>query len=69
MEKRDRRSPRCISSRGRRPPLKFVRAGSDAHLQFVLPAANANGAGPSVLDRVQIYAVTVPPGYPGATEP
>jgi len=38
------------------------RAGADARLRFVLPPDNANGPGPSVLDRVEIYAVTVLPG-------
>ena len=38
--------------------------------EFVLPSAtNANGPGPSVLDRVEIYAVTLAPGHDGATEP
>jgi hypothetical protein len=46
------------------PPtaLDVRRTGPDAQLRFVLPAANANGPGPSVLDRVQIYAVTLAPG-------
>jgi hypothetical protein len=42
--------------------LDVRRTGPEAHLQFVLPAANANGGGPSVLDRAQIYAVTLEPG-------
>ena len=42
--------------------VEVRRVGSEAHLQFVLPAANVNGGGPSVLDRVEIYAVTIPPG-------
>ncbi len=48
------------------PPLEVEvrRTGPEAHLQFVLPAANANGPGPSVLDRAQIYAVTLLPGMP-----
>jgi hypothetical protein len=46
------------------PPtaLEIRRTGSEARLNLVLPAGNANGAGPSVLDRVQIYAVTLAPG-------
>ncbi|MEN3339802.1 MAG: hypothetical protein V7647_3478 [Acidobacteriota bacterium] len=46
------------------PPtaIEVRRTGADAQLRFVLPAGNANGPGPSVLDRVQIYAVTLAPG-------
>ena len=41
------------------------RAGPDgAGCSSSLPATNANGPGPSVLDRVEIYAVTVAPGMP-----
>ena len=48
------------------PPVEVVvrRAGPEAHLDFVLPAGNGNGPGPSVLDRAQIYAVTLLPGMP-----
>jgi hypothetical protein len=48
------------------PPLDVAvrRAGPEAHLEFVLPATNVNGPGPSVLDRAQIYAVTLLPGMP-----
>lgn len=38
------------------------RTGSEVRLSFLLPATNVGGPGPSVLDRVQVYAVTVPPG-------
>jgi hypothetical protein len=38
------------------------RIGADARLRFVLPAGNVNGPGPSVLSRVEIYAVTIAPG-------
>jgi hypothetical protein len=38
------------------------RAGADVRLRFELPADNANAPGPSVLDRVEVYAVTVAPG-------
>jgi hypothetical protein len=44
--------------------LEVRRAGSEAHLNFVLPAGNVNGEGPSVLDRVQVYAITLQPGVP-----
>ncbi len=46
------------------PPVELTvrRTGPEARLQFVLPAGNVNGAGPSVLDRVHIYAVTLSPG-------
>ena len=46
------------------PPtaLEIRRTGSEARLNLVLPAGNVNGGGPSVLDRVQIYAVTLAPG-------
>jgi hypothetical protein len=40
------------------------RVGAEARLRFVLPATNANGPGASVLDRVEIYAITVAPGTP-----
>lgn len=40
------------------------RAGEEARLRFVIPANNANGPGASVLDRVEIYAITVAPGAP-----
>lgn len=40
------------------------RVGAEARLRFVLPASNANGPGASVLDRVEIYAITVAPGTP-----
>ncbi len=48
------------------PPteIEVRRTGPEARLQFILPAGNVNGGGTSVLDRVQIYAVTVPPGMP-----
>jgi hypothetical protein len=48
------------------PPVEVQvrRSGPEVHLQFALPAANANGPGPSVLDRAEIYAVTLPPGMP-----
>ena len=48
------------------PPadLGVRRTGAEARLQFVLPAGNISGGGPSVLDRVHIYAVTIPPGMP-----
>jgi hypothetical protein len=46
------------------PPtaLEIRRTGAEARVNLVLPAGNANGGGPSVLDRVQIYAVTLAPG-------
>jgi hypothetical protein len=44
--------------------LEVRRTGLETHLQFVLPAGNLSGAGPSVLDHVEIYAVTVSPGMP-----
>jgi hypothetical protein len=44
--------------------LEVRRAGADVRLNFVLPAGNVNGGGPSVLDRAQIYAVTIAPGMP-----
>jgi hypothetical protein len=48
------------------PPVdvEVRRSGPEVRLQFVLPAANANGPGPSVLDRAEIYAVTLLPGMP-----
>ncbi|MEO8521279.1 MAG: fibronectin type III domain-containing protein [Acidobacteriota bacterium] len=42
--------------------LEARRAGDEARLHFVLPPGNLNGGGPSVLDRAQIYAVTLAPG-------
>lgn len=42
--------------------VEIRRSGTDVRLQFLLPPGNANGAGPSTLDRVQVYAVTLAPG-------
>jgi hypothetical protein len=42
--------------------VTISRAGADARLRFLLPAENANGPGPTALERVEIYAVTVAPG-------
>jgi hypothetical protein len=42
--------------------ISVSRAGQQAQLRFVLPAENMNGPGPSVLDRIEIYAITVAPG-------
>ncbi len=44
--------------------VEIRRSGADVRLQFLLPPGNANGAGPSTLDRVQVYAVTLAPGMP-----
>lgn len=44
--------------------LEVRRTGSEVHLNFVLPAGNVNGGGPSVLDHVKVYAVTLQPGMP-----
>jgi predicted small lipoprotein YifL len=51
------------------PPLRYVpaavtdvkakRSGAEVRLQFVLPAANAQGEGRIDLDRVEVYAVTI----------
>jgi len=38
------------------------RVGADARLRFILPAENLGTPGPSVLGRVEIYAVTLAPG-------
>jgi predicted small lipoprotein YifL len=38
------------------------RTGTEVELRFALPTANANGPGAIDLDRVEIYAITVPPG-------
>ena len=49
-----------------------VRSGAPAttsQLRFMLPTDNANGPGPSELDRVEIYAVTVAPGTRHAAQP
>lgn len=42
------------------------RAGASVELRFGLPAQNANGPGPVDLERVEVYAVTLPAG---AAEP
>lgn len=54
------------------PPLRLVpapvenlaarRTASAVELRFTLPTRNQNGPGPIELDRVEIYAITVPPG-------
>ena len=36
------------------------RVADRARLRFVLPSRNENGPGPLELDRVQIYAMTIP---------
>jgi hypothetical protein len=56
------------------PPLRLVpapatdmaarRTGSEVELRFTLPTRNQNGPGPVALDRIEIYAVTMPPGAP-----
>lgn len=53
------------------PPLRLVpappaditasRTASEVELRFTLPARNQNGPGPIDLDRIEIYAVTLPP--------
>lgn len=43
--------------------VTVVRMASEASLRFVVPAAGAaGGAGPVEIDRVEIYAVSLPPG-------
>ena len=44
--------------------ISLRRVGDRARLRFVLPTQNANGPGPLQLDRVEIYAMTVPAGVP-----
>jgi hypothetical protein len=43
--------------------LSVRRVSDRAQLRFVLPVRNVNGPGPIELDHVEIYAITVPPGY------
>ena len=42
--------------------VSLRRVGDRAELRFTLPSKNANGPGPIDLERVEIYAMTVPPG-------
>jgi predicted small lipoprotein YifL len=42
--------------------LSARRSGREVELRFVLPTANANGAGTIDLDRVEVYAITIGPG-------
>ncbi len=42
--------------------MSVRRVANRARLRFVLPARNENGLGPLELDRVEIYAVTIPAG-------
>jgi hypothetical protein len=39
------------------------RVADRTELRFVLPTRNANGPGRLDLDHIEIYAITVPPGY------
>jgi hypothetical protein len=39
------------------------RIGDQVRLRFVLPTTNANGPGPVQIDRVEIYSMTVAPGF------
>jgi hypothetical protein len=43
--------------------LSVRRVSDRAQLRFVLPVRNVNGPGRLELDHVEIYAITVPPGY------
>jgi hypothetical protein len=43
--------------------LSVRRVADRAQLRFVLPLRNLNGPGPLELDHIEIYAITVPPGY------
>jgi hypothetical protein len=42
--------------------MSVRRVADRARLRFVLPARNENGPGPLELDRVEIYAMTIPAG-------
>lgn len=44
--------------------VSLRRVEDHARLRFVLPTSNANGPGPVELDRVEIFAMTIPPGAP-----
>jgi hypothetical protein len=44
------------------PPLAPLRYVPDVRLQFVLPKANVQGAGPVALDRIEVFAATVAAG-------
>ena len=64
--------PACGQKGPPLPPLHLVpaqmadvsarRVSDRVRIRFVLPTRNANGPGPVQLDRVEIYAITVPPG-------
>ena len=58
------------------PPLRLVpapatevtarRTASEVELRFTLPTRNQNGPGPIDLDRIEVHAITLPPGSPTA---
>ena len=48
--------------------LSVRRVEDRARLRFVLPDRNVEGAGPVALDRVEIFAVTLPPGVSGPSD-
>jgi hypothetical protein len=58
------------------PPLRLVpapatelsarRTASEVELRFTLPTRNQNGPGPIELDRIEVYAITLPPASPPA---
>jgi len=58
------------------PPLRLVpapatdltarRTASEVELHFTLPTRNQNGPGPIDLDRIEVYAITLPAGSPAA---
>src|SRR3954471_593367 len=44
--------------------LTVRRVGSDVQLHFAIPSKNLNGPGPIEIDRLEVYAITIPPGAP-----
>ena len=60
--RRDRRSRRCAWCRRGSPRCRARVSGQDVQLRFGLPNKNLNGPGRIDLDRIEIYAVTMPPG-------
>ena len=68
--RRGRRWRRCVSCRRRVPRCRCGASATTVQLRFTLPTdERRTGRGRSTLDRVEIYAVTVPPGTVAPREP
>jgi hypothetical protein len=72
-------APACGKRGGPLPPLRpaperatnvsILRRGADVTMRFSFPTRNLDGSEPVLLDRLEIYAVTVPAGGIRPTDP